>query len=287
MIDYKLEIEVFDNENNGIINNVTVDEPVEGSFQGGAYQNSAIETISNGANPFIVGQSKVGDGSYFADNYNGALSYIKSDINGDITPSYKIVISGENIHSFVINFDNITNEFATQIKINNTLIYNDDTLFVYKLEEPTNRLDIEFLKWNLPNRYIRYTSIRVDLKLTYNQFTGLLEFTRGSQSTQNSGYPQYGLTSQYGSCKILDNNGELSELELLQILNKNIKFKFYMDNELIGTYVYKEIDKEEKTNIYNVKLQDIAINFNDIIINNKINIKEYKIRPSDFIIEII
>lgn len=264
MVDYKCEIE-FIPKGDGSLDTVT--PPVGNNisnFNGGEVNNSSIKNPNIGSNPFIIGVNKIGDGSKYLNEYKGYLSSVLSDNDGNC--DFIMSISGSNIDNFTIHFDNIVNQYATQIEIDNVIYENDDTHFFINVEKNNSHI-IKFLKWSKPNSNIRFTAITIGLTLTFNQFNGLISFVRGSQSMQDNTTPSYGALSQYGSVKLADYTGEINEIEELNMLTSGIKVKLYLDNELVGDYLFDTFEKENRTT-YNVQLNDEIIKWNDIIISS-------------------
>lgn len=265
MVDYRCEIE-FIPEGGGTLNSVTLPNGNNISkFNGGNISGSAIEYPKVGARPFIFGVSKFGEGAVFADEYNGYLSSVLSDSDGNC--DFTMTITGSNIDNLTIHFDNIVNEYATQIQIDGKSYINDDTHFFITCDK-SNTHTIKFTKWSRAISNIRFTAITIGLTLTFNQFNGLLSFTRGSQSMQDNTTPNYGALAQYGSIKLADYTGEINEIEELNMLTSGIKIRLYMDNELVGDYLFDTFDKENKTT-YNIQLTDEIANWNNILINGE------------------
>lgn len=265
MVNYKCEIE-FLPKGDGVINSVSL--PVGNNiskFNGGDYIGSAITEPRYGEKPFIIGVSKIGDGSKYLNEYNGYLSSVLSDSNGNCV--FEMIINGSNIDNFTIHFDNAVNEYATEIQIDGETLINDDTHFVASVNKGTTHT-IKFVKWSKPNSNIRFTAITIGLTLTFDQFNGLLSYVRGSQSMQDNTLPSYGALAQYGSVKIADYTGEISELEELNMLTSGIKIKLYLDDELVGEYLFDTFQKENRTT-YNIQLTDEIIKWNDILVDFK------------------
>ena len=266
MVEYRCDIEFMPEGDNALINSVNLPTGNNISkFNGGDYFGSAISTPKLGSKPFIIGVSKISDGSRYLNEYDGYLSKTLTDNNGNC--DFTIAISGSNIDHFTIHFDNIVNEYATEIIIDDEKFVNDDTYFFVKVANQQNH-SIKFTKWNKPNSNIRFTAITLGLNLSFNQFNGLLSFVRGSQNMQDNTTPSYGAISQYGSVKIADYTGEINELEELNLLTSGIKIKLYMDNELVGDYLFDTFEKENKTT-YNIQLNDEIINWNDILVDEQ------------------
>lgn len=265
MVDYRCEIEYLP-KGNGNINSVNL--PIGNNislFNGGQYSNSSIELPKNGSNPFILGVNTIGDGSQYTEKYEGYMSKQLSDENGNC--DFEITIAGEDIDNFIIHFDNVVNQYATEIQIDNETFTNDDTFFVAYIDKKTTHT-VKFTKWSKPNSNIRFTAITIGLTLTYNQFNGLSYFVRGSQNMQDNSSPSYGAISQYGNVVISDFAGEISEMEQINVLKSGIKIKLYLDDNLVGEYIFDTFEKENDTT-YNIQLTDKIYKWNDMNVNTE------------------
>lgn len=271
MVSYKCEIE-FLPKGDGSLTSVTLPTGNNISkFNGGNVSGSSIESPNVGAKPFIIGVSKIGDGSQLLSGYNGYIS--KTLSNADGTCDFTMTINGENIDNFTIHFDKVVNEYATEIYIDDVKYVNDDTHFFMNVINQ-NSHTVRFTKWSKGNSNIRFTAITIGLTLTFDKFNGLLSFVRGSQSMQDNTLPTYGAISQYGSVRLADYTGEINDIEQLNMLTSGIKVKLYLDDELVGDYLFESFDKENET-IYNIQLNDEIIKWNDIIVDS-IKLQENK-----------
>lgn len=262
MVDYKCEIE-FISKNNSNINTITLPNGNNISqFNGGNYKDSSIEYIKRGSNPFIIGVSKIGDGSQYLNEYSGYLSSVLSDSNGDC--NFEMTINGSAIDKIIIFFDNVVNEYATEIYIDDQVYENNSVYFIQEVANQSSHI-VRFTKWNKANSNIRFTSITVGLSLTFNQFNGLLYYIRGSQSMQDNSLPEYGALSQYGNVKIADYTGLINQIEELGYLAQGIKIKLYLDDELVGDYLFDTFERENST-VYNIQLNDEIIKWNEIFV---------------------
>ena len=71
----------------------------------------------NGSNPFIIGASKLGDGSTFSDGVDYFIGDQLSDENGNFANPYEIQIKGNIEGNLTISFDKINNRHPNKIKI--------------------------------------------------------------------------------------------------------------------------------------------------------------------------
>jgi hypothetical protein len=74
----------------------------------------------NGSNPFIIGASKLGDGSTFSSGVDYFIGNQLSDNNGNFKNPYEFIIkSTKKINNLTISFDTINNRYPKEIKVYN------------------------------------------------------------------------------------------------------------------------------------------------------------------------
>ena len=73
---------------------------------------------TKGSNPFIIGASKLGDGSTFSDGVDYFIGNQLSDDNGNFATPYKIEINSEKpLNSLTFAFDKVNNRHPNKIKV--------------------------------------------------------------------------------------------------------------------------------------------------------------------------
>ena len=119
-----------------------------------------------GSNPFIIGASKLGDGSTFSDGVDYFIGDQLSDKNGYFETPYDIVINcPTTLTAFEISFDKINNRHPAKIFVDGKEYINDDAVFtVSVLSGDTHRITID--NWNSPKYPLVITGIMWKCRLT-------------------------------------------------------------------------------------------------------------------------
>lgn len=229
------------------------------------YEDNVLSQTSNmGKNVFIIGESKVGDGSTFASSYDGYIGTTKSDSEGNVSDFY-IILSGEGIARIKINFDDIKNQYATRMAINGAIVANNNFSFNYELPTPIDNVTIQILNWNIPNAFIKITSITTALTLEYTERKGLQEIIRGSQMIDDNTLPKFGIISNYGSIRVIDKDLKIENLANQNLLETEKDVRIYFNNKLIGTYLTNNFTKDG--NMVDIELKDKLLALQDIYID--------------------
>lgn len=229
------------------------------------YEDNVLSETSNmGKNVFIIGESKVGDGSTFASSYDGYIGTTKSDSEGNVSDFY-IILSGEGIARIKINFDGIKNQYATRMAINGAIVANNNFSFNYELPTPIDNVTIQILNWNIPNAFIKITSITTALTLEYTERKGLQEIIRGSQMIDDNTLPKFGIISNYGSIRVIDKDLKIENLANQNLLETEKDVRIYFNNKLIGTYLTNNFNKDG--NMVDIELKDKLLALQNIYID--------------------
>ncbi|MEG2688277.1 MAG: hypothetical protein RSA24_03830, partial [Clostridia bacterium] len=190
---------------------------------------TALQGFYGGAKPFVLGASKLGGGDVYwskTSKYGGWFDSNLTGVNGEANAT--ITINGTDIDNFVLRFDQVAGQWATELNVDNTLFTNDDSQFVWAGAK-ANSHTIQITKWNLPLYPVRITSISVGLTMEFDR-SNLKEVVRGSQIVAENDKPTYGVISQYGNVSIYDYNNKLIELDELGILMSNQEIEIVFDN---------------------------------------------------------
>ncbi|MEG2687559.1 MAG: hypothetical protein RSA24_00165 [Clostridia bacterium] len=225
---------------------------------------TALQGFYGGAKPFVLGASKLGGGDTYwskTSKYGGWIDSKLTSINGEANAT--ITINGTDIDNFVLRFDQVAGQWATELKVDNVLYVNDDPQFVW-LGAKANSHTIQIMKWNLPLYPVRITSVTVGLTMEFDR-SNLKKIVRGSQIVAENDKPTYGVISQYGSVEIYDNDGEMLDLDELGTLKSNQNIEVTLNDKIIGQF---SSDKWSVDNgIAKVELTDKLINWQDKLIN--------------------
>lgn len=221
-----------------------------------------LNEINGGVNCFVLGASKIGFDPFYnkRNKYSGFFSGILTGSKGesDVT----ITITGSNIDNFVINFENIAGQWATEIFVDNKKWTNTNPLFFW-FGTKANSHTIRITKWNKPKYPIRMTSLVVGITIDFDK-TLLIDAVRGNQSMADNSLPTYGVVSGYGNVTFVDRHKELLKLAELDLLKADLKIKFYYGDTKIGDYIAERWSYVYDSARATVTLTDSLMKWQDI-----------------------
>lgn len=234
--------------------------------------------------PFIIGSSKIGDGSVFVDkpvdyfigsklsNENGMFTNLYQNSNGTYIDFYQFDISkddGSNIGTFTIAFDVINNRHPRTIIVNSTTYTLDDPTFTINIEKPMANIIIR--NWNTPNSPLVFTGIYAP-QTEDLLYTNLISCKSTIFDRSDYNLPNYGIISNPASIEFNDPMGKIKDyadqLVLVSGLKVTISLTDTLENssETIAEMQTKEWDYDNNNKIASVSLQDDLVEWQDIYI---------------------
>lgn len=179
------------------------------------------------------------DGSYryYSDEgYKGFISRNLSDANGNISVALSVTFAGDVPNAIYITFDQVCNEFATEIFVTNNQNGNTVTVnnrrYVARIAldslvldaNPTLTLNIR--KWNTPFKSVKITKVSVSYIGIYD--TSELLSVESSENLLNQQMQiSAGICEQYANVSLYDRSGMLHEFAMLEILLKEQQVSIY------------------------------------------------------------
>ena len=196
-----------------------------------------------GSNPFIIGASKLGDGSTFSDGEDYFIGDQLSDDNGNFATPYTITITGNAMTSLTISFDTANGRHPKSISLykNAKIIeeFNEEDT-ISKTVSPTlgNVAELFFSYEELPE----YVKSSEDIKIVFVSSTSGFEYVVRD-------YPNLG---GYGiTIKKSDGRSWLSlYIEIKFVANRRTEYetiKTYKDDDAIFTML--DLGGEEKISL--------------------------------------
>lgn len=302
-IDTKVRVEYIPKDGSGVINTLAFTGKVNNvSGFTGTYVGSPLEMPSTGARPFILGASKLGDGSVFGGGgkdgkYPGAMFramwgvrtadgarwknpieqgdvkkfwYFEKGTTSDTwytADRFQLTVSGTAMKQIMIYFDSVVGQFPTSLTINGNDITNDNTFVVFAPETPVDVFTIYFNDWNVDKFPVRITGIVVDLDVVYDKHGGLMDTLRGSESMPENTLPYNARLGQYGKFDVKDIDRRIKELEELNLIDSDIKVDVYLDDKLVGRYLFDTWDYDDNASEIAVELKDEIPGWDNIIVS--------------------
>jgi hypothetical protein len=125
---------------------------------------SLLSIENNGARPFILGASLLGEGDVWWQHdikYSGFMGLELNNglPNNDFNTPQIFTFSGNDISGLIINFDKVAQQWATELIINGITYKNNSVSFIWANKIPVDNVTIEIKKWNKPLYPVRITSI--------------------------------------------------------------------------------------------------------------------------------
>lgn len=196
---------------------------------------SIKDVKSHGSNPFIIGASKLGDGSTFSDKVDYFIGSQLSDDNGEFQPPCEITVNGYNIKSLTIAFDTVNNRHPNTIKIDNVEYADDDAIFTISNLPSANTHTITIDNWNAPKYPLVITGIYVEISIDID-YRNLISLNRSITYRADNKLPSYGIISNTGNLEFNDLNGEIRDYAEQMLLTSDLKVKITLNNTLANTH---------------------------------------------------
>lgn len=221
-------------------------------------------------NPFIIGVSKLGDGSTFCDKVDYYIGK-SSNSSGTFDNDYKFEIEIKTDESYVIiDFDTVNNRHPNTLivkakKVNDNVITCNNSSIVIPLSGSSdNTYTIVIDTWNTPNYPIVISGIYTNVELTFDK-TNIsdCDFSRTFKGTDY--IASYGLISNNGSITIQDRNGIVLDLLTNNALKEksNAKIIISLKNSLaknkyckIATFYINHINYNKLNNECTISFYD-------------------------------
>ena len=253
-------------DNNGSLNSVSSE--LLGNNISSDWQ-SIRGVKSQGSNPFIIGASKLGDGSTFSDKVDYFIGSQLSDDNGEFQPPCEITVNGYNIKSLTIAFDTVNNRHPNTIKIDNVEYADDDAIFTISNLSSANTHTITIDNWNAPNYPLVITGIYVEISIDID-YRNLISLNRSITYRADNKLPSYGIISNIGNLEFNDLNGEIKDYAEQLLLTSDLKVVITLNNTLadkheqIGIFETRDWDYDNENRSVSVSLKDDLEEWQDI-----------------------
>lgn len=219
-------------------------------------------------NPFIIGASKLGDGSTFSDCEGYFIGSQLSNEYGFFENPYSIVVSGTNISALTICFDDKQNRHPYSIIVDGNVYEDNDPNFTLKLEAAeTHTIYID--NWNAPNYPLVISGIyaHISIDLDHRKITSIESsiMERGDNEL-----PSWGIISNGGSLTFNDNNGEIIDYIEQNLLQSGSKVEIYLNNtlaktkEIVGTFYTENWDYDNDNRSVSLSFKDKLEEWQDI-----------------------
>lgn len=186
--------------------------------------------------------------------------YPDTNTEADLT----FTIKGSNITFLLINFDVVSQEWATKLEINGEVRTNVAGLYTEVFSTPQTEVTLKILEWNKPNCLPKITRINTELTLYYSR-KQISSLYCSNMMKANERDISYGIVSQYGQFEIMDNSEDLLDLSYFGLLKENLPVQIYLNGSIYGNYLTGEWEYDYSSNKASVELVDEVLNWDNII----------------------
>ena len=221
------------------------------------------------SNPFIIGASKLGDGSTFSDGVDYFIGDQLSDDNGNFATSYTITITGNAMTSLTIAFDTVNGRHPKSINVDGITYIDDDPIFtVVELTKNTSHT-INIYDWNEPLYPLVITGIYTEVSIEIDR-RNLISLSRSIFDRSDLKLPSWGIISNTGNIEFNDINGEVRDYAEQLLLQSGLECKIFLNNTLtnsqeqIGLFETDEWDYDNDNRVVSVSLKDDLEEWQDI-----------------------
>lgn len=229
-----------------------------------------LNTKVKAKNPFIIGVSRLGDGTTFCDKVNYYIGKASND-SGTFDDNYKFEMRiMTDVYFVIIDFDTVNNRHPNTITIkangttDNVITCNSSSCVIPLSGSKDNTYTIVIDNWNTPKYPIVISGIYTDEELVFNK-TNIIscDFSRNSRGIDY--VVSYGLISNTGSITIKDKNGRILELLKNNALKEtsNTKIIISLENSLAKNKQYKIATFHIESIDYNKLNNECTISFYD------------------------
>lgn len=246
-----------------------------------------------GSNPFIIGASKLGDGSTFSDKIDYFIDNQLSDGNGNFLKPYEFTIeSSVPLTSLSFDFDKTNKRHPNSIKLispNENVFYaqDDDPLFTVAGLDSANKYIIQIDNWNTPKYPLVITGIYINVTIKIDR-NNLISIDRSIFDRSDLKLPSWGIISNTGNIEFNDTDGEIRDYAEQLLLESGLKCEIKLNNtlvnkasETIGLFETDQWNYENDSKVVSVSIKDDLEEWQDINVEG-ISYDPRKIEPKPF-----
>jgi hypothetical protein len=225
---------------------------------------SAIKGVKKqGGNPFIIGSSKIGDGSVLSSGVDYFIGNELSNEQGEFLQDYILTVSStQQLNSITISFDTENNRHPKTIEIDGTTYYDDDAIFTVANLGGGNTHTIKIRNWSVKKAPIVITGVYVEVSIEINN-RNLIEISGSIFDRSDLKLPSWGIISNVGEIQFNDLDGEIRDYAEQLLLSSGLKCEIKLNNtlvggasETIGIYETDQWDYDNDNRIVSVSLKD-------------------------------
>lgn len=225
---------------------------------------NVIGTKKESSNPFIIGASKIGDGSVLSDNVDYFIGNQLSNETGLFEKSYSITIKDNSVTltSLTITFDTFNNRHPNSIFIDDNEYVDDDPIFTVTNLAPkeTHRIVIE--NWNTPNYPLVITGIYAEIIIEIDR-RNMISIESSIFDRSDLKLPSFGIISNTGNIEFNDLDGEIRDYAEQLLLQSGLSCQIKLNNtlvegasETIGLFETDQWNYDNDSRVVSVSIKD-------------------------------
>lgn len=213
-------------------------------------------------NHFIIGASRLGDGSTLSGKVDYYIGKERSDSEGNFAVPYSFTIYGMNITSLSLSFDTYNNRHPHKITVNGVEYTDDDPVFTLG-NLSGNPLYITIDNWNEPNYPLVLTGVYLDITIQVNR-RNLISLESKIFERADISRPSFGIYSNSGNLTFNDWTGEIRDYAEQNLLVSDAPVMLYINNTLVKSVEPVKIAQfETETWDYNEDNRVVSVSLRD------------------------
>ena len=219
-----------------------------------------------GANPFILGASKLGENKTLSSGENFYIGNIYSNDNGEFASAYKITINGLKINNLTFVFDTQNNGYPKQLYWVKGASFEetyqlDDPIFTMPNLGELSSVQIRISNWSLPNSSFVLQALYAELTIDIDP-SNLISINASFIDRADTKMPSFGVISNKGDLSFNDKYGEIEEYIADGLLKENQDIVLYLNNTLSKTSQVIGNSKTVEWN-YDNDNREVSLSFKD------------------------
>lgn len=250
-------------------------------LEGSTFENNNISNeLSNvvgtkkpSGNAFLLGSSKIGDGSALSNDVEYFIGKSSSNEQGIFEVPYSIDISdasGKGITAFTIVFDSLNGVHPKYIYVDGVMYEDDDSTFTITELDNKQSINIYIDNLNRGNYPLIIEGIYVDLSINIDK-SNLISLTSKIVDRSNVSLPEFGIISNSSSITFIDRNEEILDYIKSKLLKDNLPVTITMSNtlngkkETIGNFYTKNWDYDNDNKEIKLTIKDNLTELQEIV----------------------
>ena len=223
---------------------------------------NVIGTKKESSNPFIIGASKIGDGSVLSDKVDYFIGDQPSDDNGNFEHPYEIKITGNAMTSLTVAFDTANGRHPKSIWIDDVEYIDDDAIFTVTNLVPKETHTITINNWNTPNYPLVITGIYAEIIIEIDR-RNMISIESSIFDRRDLKLPSFGIISNTGNIEFNDLDGEIRDYAEQLLLQSGLSCQIKLNNtlvegasEAIGLFETDQWNYDNDSRVVSVSIKD-------------------------------